>query len=577
MGNAIFSMSSRRVLPCLWLVVLATGMTSELHAAEETLSLGKTDPIDKLPPMVNAGLTNMGEWADANKALEKTNNKLRKRLSVPWETKLSKDCCDYHEIPWFRFGYMGKTFKNKSKGECETMCNQYIGCKSFSYNFKDKECVWSSQKPTYSADWRFYSKITNLQGKPNGKYHMFPGMKFLEPSKDIKHKISLQQCQYACTKDLGCKSFSYSQSKLECSTGETNVGYSESWQFFEKDLSKFKKPGFTEKHEKENTQKEETKRNYMFDIDKHNREKMAKRKQEVADKAMLERKVKNDKNKKEKVAKKDEKLMKKSEKCAKVSNKADERNKKIVAKDKVVTQKMNKARKAAEVLQKAKLKAQHAEKKMKLQVKIATAAKNLGALKQTHRQNKILEVNAKKTKRSDMEKCRKSLEKQHKEDKKMKERKIKAWEAKQAAKAAAREKKSKTCKKDVKAEQARDAEIKATEKAAKKSLAVKESQTARWAKKAKLATKEGHKKKAVEKLKEAKEITKKAKSKEQRRVAKEIRFERATKAFKEKCAKKEKKKKEKALKVKKKEAEIAAKKKAKEEGEKRVLKEAAVK
>merc|ERR1711871_1771293 len=495
MGIAMRTMLARSVLPCLWLVVLATVITSEGHAAEEALSLGKkTDPIDKLPPIVSAGLTNMGEWADANKALEKTNNKLRKRLSVPWETKLSKDCCDYHEIPWFRFGYMGKTFKNKSKGDCETMCNQYIGCKSFSYNYKDKECVWSSQKPTYSADWRFYSKITDLHGKPNGKYHMFPGMKFLEPSKDIKHKISLEQCQYACTKDLGCKSFSYSQPKLECSTGETNVGYSESWQFFEKDLSKMRKPGFTEKHEKENAQKEEAKRNYIFDIDKHNREKMKKRKAEVADKALLERKVKKDKKRKEKEAKKDEKLMKKSD-----------------AKDKVVTHKLSKTRKASENLSKAQMKANHSEKKMKIGVKIKTTGKKLDALKQSHRQNKILEVNAKKTKRTDMEKCRKSIEKKHKEDVKLKERKVKAWEAKQAAKAAAREKKSKTCKKDIKAEQIRDAEIKATEKAAKKNLAVKESQTARWARKAKLATKEGHKKKAVEKLKEAKEAVKKAK------------------------------------------------------------------
>merc|ERR1712072_1201978 len=359
------TMRSTRALGLFWLIVVATMMSVEVGAEEEAVSLGAATPSeDKYKPVynkiTNVGLTNINEWKSENEQLEKTNNKLRTRLSTPWKTKVAKDCCKYHEIPWFKFGFLGRTYKNKSKGECRALCNQYLGCRSYSYRFKDKTCIYSAAAVSYDSDWSFYSKKYSKpggghkglftkqknfkkhyhEGKPRqtGTYHMFPGMKFLQPFKETK-KMSKPQCEYACTKDLGCGSFSYDNTNNMCAISGGKVSYAPDFHYYEKDLSNLKKPGYEEKHEKENAAKEVLKENYVHEIDKTRRAEAAARKKEQEKKKKIEMKAKAERKKKKKEReskaerKKKELTMKekrrKETKAKEVAKKKAERNQKL--------------------------------------------------------------------------------------------------------------------------------------------------------------------------------------------------------------------------------------------------------
>merc|ERR1711970_599863 len=215
-----------------------------------------------------------------NKEIMEENSKNLKRLSTPWKTSISAECCKYHRIPWFKLGFMGKEYKQKTKSECLILCNQYMACKSYSYNYAAKECIWSPQAVTYDSDWRFYSKKKNMKGVPDGTYHMFPGMKFLEPTTDIEKNKSLQECQYSCTKELGCNSFSYSEPLNQCARSGQAIGYSEEWEYYEKDLNSPSLETIQEKHNKENVMKTGAKREYLDLIDKVRRKAAADKKQE---------------------------------------------------------------------------------------------------------------------------------------------------------------------------------------------------------------------------------------------------------------------------------------------------------
>lgn len=94
----------------------------------------------------------------------------------------AKDCCKYNRIPWFKLGFMGKEVKDQSKGDCQAICNKCactspynltltaspcsdVGCKSFSYSFKERLCIWAPEAVNYDQNWRFYSKKHPVHGK----------------------------------------------------------------------------------------------------------------------------------------------------------------------------------------------------------------------------------------------------------------------------------------------------------------------------------------------------------------------------------------------------------------------------
>merc|ERR1711988_1132210 len=557
---------------CFWLIVLVTVLPTEVGGEEEAVSLDAPDEskyAEKYPPVVVKGLRNVKEWERENKQLEATNNRLRKRLSVPWKTKLSKDCCKYSEIPWFKFGFMGKRYTNKSAGDCRALCNQYIGCKSYSYRYKDRTCIYSSDAVTYDSDWRFYSKKYDNKGKPVGTYHMFPGMKFLQPFTKVETK-SLPECKYACTKDLGCGSFSYDTTQNKCSVSGSKIGYAPDFHYYEKDLSNLKKPGFKEKHDKENAAKETLKEEYMHNIDKARRKEAADHKKELAKKKTLEAKAKKE-------SKRDAALAKKSEQYRKVVARCKEKNKKILGeKNKLVTT-MATIRKNSEGLTKKRLKVHHNEKKAKLNTKIKTLQKNLGERWREHIQIDMKEKNQKVENRKQKEKARKTVEKKHKEDRRLRKQDRATFKASQKSKIARDKRVNSTCKINENEKKTKATESTKQEKAAKTSLARKEFVVGYWAKKVKLATTERRKKKTIEGLKEAKESMNKAKSEETRRIKETARAANKNQKIKEMCDKKKAAMTARERKLKKQQAEQSHKQKIKEENEKESLKEAAAK
>merc|ERR1712072_824656 len=259
-----------RHLVAVWCAVVVVAMATEMEVEvlEGSGKLYNGLPKKDLPLVTQKGLSTMDQIGAENREFFGTNKKLIKRLSAPWKTKITKECCKYHRIPWFKLGFMGKEYKKKSKSDCTSLCNQYMACKSYSYSFKEKKCIWSPQAVTYDAEWRFYSKTTNQNGAPDGSYHMFPGMKFLEPTTDIEKNKSLQECQYSCTKELGCNSFSYSEPHKECARSGQKVGYTSEWEYYEKDMSHKGLDIFAEKHRKEAAQKDDLKKEYIHTIDK---------------------------------------------------------------------------------------------------------------------------------------------------------------------------------------------------------------------------------------------------------------------------------------------------------------------
>merc|ERR1712072_383506 len=556
------TMRSTRALGLFWLIVVATMMSVEVGAEEEAVSLGAATPSeDKYKPVynkiTNVGLTNINEWKSENEQLEKTNNKLRTRLSTPWKTKVAKDCCKYHEIPWFKFGFLGRTYKNKSKGECRALCNQYLGCRSYSYRFKDKTCIYSAAAVSYDSDWSFYSKKYSKpggghkglftkqknfkkhyhEGKPRqtGTYHMFPGMKFLQPFKETK-KMSKPQCEYACTKDLGCGSFSYDNTNNMCAISGGKVSYAPDFHYYEKDLSNLKKPGYEEKHEKENAAKEVLKENYVHEIDKTRRAEAAARKKEQAKKKVMEAKVKKDKAKKEKDDKKEARITRAEKKLAKTVSNGKKAVGRIDLQKKKLLSKTDKLIKKREKLQKKLLKVHHNEVKSKTKMKIRVISKALGQMKVTKIGVNMRERNQK----LQIVKDKKTVQKLKDVDK---------------------EAKNKT------------AEAKKSEKESKKELSRLEFAVGYWTKKNKLATTERRKKKCKEEEKMAQEKVDKAKNKEERRIKEATRKETNVKYVQLKLRKKIQVEKRDKEVLKKKQIKEKAKKKAEEMREKRLIKE----
>merc|ERR1712070_859172 len=238
----------RRGLLLAWLVVVAVSLCAEDGTATDAASTSAigigasaSKPIfresTKIPQPVAEGLQVVKSWQDANNALESNNDKMRKRLSMPWTSKSNKECCKYDKIPWFKFGYLGRKYKNKTRGDCETLCNQYLGCNSYSYSHKTHQCIWSAAKITYDPNFQFFSMKHDKNGKSLGTYHEFAGMKFMAEDDKKSNGKSLAECKYACTKAGSCNSFSWSEKTLDCALSGSAVAYGETWEYYEKDNS----------------------------------------------------------------------------------------------------------------------------------------------------------------------------------------------------------------------------------------------------------------------------------------------------------------------------------------------------
>merc|ERR1711871_157495 len=534
----------RATLLGVWLAVIAVAISTEVEEAEGAAStegkLYEGIPKDDLPKMTIQGIRNMDLWKIANDDAIATNNKLEKRLSTPWKTKAAKDCCAYHKIPWFKLGFMGKRAAGKSKSGCKALCNQYMACKSFSYNFNEKDCIWSPQSVTYDQDWRFYSKKKDLDGKPDGTYHMFPGMKFLEPTTDVEKDKSLQECMYGCTQELGCNSFSYSEPLAECARSGQEIGYSEHWHYWEKDEG-LKKPEWVEKHEKENEEKDKLKKDYINDIDRTRTREKKEAKEE----------------KKKKTAGK----MKESEK--KFGNRMQ----------KTTLQMDNLEKNDIERLQKRIVDTTDSSTKSQLTSEKNGLEGQLKKLQEEYADEQQKEKGVKDQFMKADQAANTAAEIAQKDEQKKRAEEFKLKMKQEEEKLAAEELANKDCGKSQKKQWEKVAEARRTEKQSKSKLANEEGQVQKWFRRAKTETNELSKKRYEEVMKEAKESLNKVTQDEQLNIKKKDDEERKLNSLKEKCDKKAAKKKADELKIKKAEVEIGEKRKEHEESEKRAIKE----
>merc|ERR1712070_94080 len=541
--------------------MVACAIATEVEDTDEVVRLAAAGegklyngiPKEDLPPLTLQGIRSMDLWDNANNDAIRQNNKLLKRLSAPWKTKMSKNCCKYHRIPWFKLGFLGKKHKNKSRGGCQSLCNKYIGCKSFSYNFDKKMCIWSPQAVTYDQDWRFYSKKTNLQGKPDGTYHMFPGMKYLEPTSNIEKDVSLQQCMYSCTKELGCNAFSYSEPRTECARSGSAIGYSEHRQYFEKDQSGTKKPTWVEKHEKENEIKDKLKKDYVNDIDRLRTKQKKQQAKERKNKVDIEVTVKKDSKLSERGEKALEHEAAKGERKKKTADKSKESEEKFKSDMSSTTAKIDQIEKTGlEIVQKRLVQEKDSAAKAQLMSKKKAIQGKLDKLKDKYNKEHQKEKAEKADFRAKDEKKNQAEEVKQKDEQKEADERSKQQMAEEEAKMLAEEKKNKDCKVVLKDAKVRLAEAKRTEKQSKTKMATEETMVARWVQKTKMATNENHKKQYDEFVKESKESLNKATADEQTNVKNEMTQQRKENKVKEKCKKKKKKKKKKSGKKKKK-------------------------
>lgn len=86
----------------VWCLVVAVSMATELDSTEQVVSLEVAEakqgvsagklynglPKEDLPSVTQMGLRNLGLWKQANSEAKDTNNRLLKRLSTPWKTKI---------------------------------------------------------------------------------------------------------------------------------------------------------------------------------------------------------------------------------------------------------------------------------------------------------------------------------------------------------------------------------------------------------------------------------------------------------------------------------------------------------
>lgn len=257
----------------------AEGAAGEAPGAENEL----------LTPWDRQGLAVIKEYSDYNKHLQDTERKLRERLANPPDTVES---IEYHQIPGYKYAYLGRQMDEKTRSECELVCSTYTACKSYSYNQDDRECIWSMGKVKYNPDYSMYIKKLSVEGKDQGLYDQLVGLYIQDklepmdnqiegsldpvdavrekaakrlgqpytPPKPIKQAtLSADECEYSCTQKAECKTFTYNAATRDCILSAVAVHYDMKWTYYEKE-EPLGGPSWKKEHAKENDRKEELKK-----------------------------------------------------------------------------------------------------------------------------------------------------------------------------------------------------------------------------------------------------------------------------------------------------------------------------
>merc|ERR1712072_1088905 len=216
--------------------------------------VGKTiPPKAELSPVMSKGLKVINEYQKKNlklqaevksEAIKITSLKQKRmRAKVVAKQELAKKAPPklepgtYRAIPFFQFTAAMKIAKGiKKRKGCQSVCDQQIKCKSFSWSESKQECTWSVDSIHYDPKYIFAAKATSATaGDPVAKWREFPGIKYVSAHPKKKEGQSFLECQNICAKDTGCKSFSYRKGTKYCTWASTGLSYSQNFNYYEKE------------------------------------------------------------------------------------------------------------------------------------------------------------------------------------------------------------------------------------------------------------------------------------------------------------------------------------------------------
>jgi len=144
----------------------------------------------------------------------------------------------YHSIPGFVLKHMGQENDAATVLDCEEMCDKEETCRSYSYNPKEKVCVWSIETIRYRLGWEFWSKVHELDAfgkwRHYGKYRSFPDIMYQEPGYHQYKNVNVKACQKHCNQDKKCKAFSYQPEKQRCFLADSGIHYDPNYTYYER-------------------------------------------------------------------------------------------------------------------------------------------------------------------------------------------------------------------------------------------------------------------------------------------------------------------------------------------------------
>jgi hypothetical protein len=240
----------------LALAVLASGRGEELSPAElgegtggverlgESSGAGQ-EGIQLMPAMaapesdgngeeyshVGAGKKALDSYEAIQSGLTKRADELRDLYDHP---PVPAPGITYTHIPGMVMRRKGTLVEQQSRVKCETVCNTYSSCQSYSYNEKLSECIWAMEGFEYDVNSVFYLKTRSLNGALTLNYEAIPGL-VAHTTRGTKGHTG-EECKYECSKSAECSGYSYRPSRQTCTTTTKSfIEFSEDWDYYEKD------------------------------------------------------------------------------------------------------------------------------------------------------------------------------------------------------------------------------------------------------------------------------------------------------------------------------------------------------
>lgn len=159
-------------------------------------------------------------------------------VNVDGKGKAPSKKLGYDSIPGFVLRHMGQEQTTSTQVDCEALCDKEPTCRSYSFNPKIHNCVWSIETIRYRSGWEFWTKVHDLDAfgklRHYGKYRSFPDIMYQEPGYAKYKQITVKNCQKHCNKDKKCKAFSYQLARKRCYLADSGIHYDPDYQYFER-------------------------------------------------------------------------------------------------------------------------------------------------------------------------------------------------------------------------------------------------------------------------------------------------------------------------------------------------------